>query len=215
MKQIPQLKYFGGEFATQALVPGKVYGERIAKQSGDEYRIWDFHRSKLAAAIKHGLKNFPFHGDSEVLYLGAGNGTTVSHISDICKNGLIYCIEFSPRAMTDLYQLCMKRENLAPILGNAMTPIDYEDRVKQVDIIYQDVAQRTQVDILEKNADLFLKQNGWIFMMVKARSIDVTMEPKKVFEVVKDQLLPKFDILETIRLDPYEKDHMCIVGRMK
>ncbi|HEY8109470.1 MAG TPA: fibrillarin-like rRNA/tRNA 2'-O-methyltransferase, partial [Candidatus Nitrosotenuis sp.] len=33
----------------------QVYGEKLIKKGGDEYRIWDPFRSKLAAALTIGL----------------------------------------------------------------------------------------------------------------------------------------------------------------
>ena len=214
-----QIKFFnveqiGRDFGTPNLNPGKkVYGERLIQYSGKEYRIWDIRRSKIAAAIEHGLRTFPFRENTKILYLGAGNGTTVSHFSDICTNGEIFSIEFSARAMVDLFLLAKQRENIIPILADANKPQDYVSVVHEVDVIYQDIAQRAQVDILNKNADIFLKEKGYIFLMVKARSIDVAMEPENVFKVVYAQLQNKYKILEQLRLDPYEKDHMCIVAQ--
>lgn len=48
-----------------------------------EYRVWNPFRSKLAAAIVGGVGNIHMPPGSKVLYLGAANGTTVSHVSDI------------------------------------------------------------------------------------------------------------------------------------
>lgn len=48
-----------------------------------EYRVWNPFRSKLAAAIVGGIGNIYMNPGSKVLYLGAANGTTVSHVSDI------------------------------------------------------------------------------------------------------------------------------------
>ena len=42
--------------ATKNLAPGKgVYGEHLVSFRGNEYRIWDPYRSKLAAVILNGL----------------------------------------------------------------------------------------------------------------------------------------------------------------
>ena len=63
--------------ATKNLTPGRnVYGERLVRFKGDEYRIWDAFRSKLAAAILKGLKTVPIKPKDSVLYLGAASGTT-------------------------------------------------------------------------------------------------------------------------------------------
>src|SRR3712207_1248379 len=70
--------------ATINLVKGhNIYGEKLVKYEDEEYRIWDPFRSKLAAALKKGMKNMPIKNGSKVLYLGASTGTTVSHVSDI------------------------------------------------------------------------------------------------------------------------------------
>ena len=61
----------------------KVYNERLIKDGGREYRIWDPFRSKLCGAMHKGLKTFPFAPGSKVLYLGASTGTTISHLSDV------------------------------------------------------------------------------------------------------------------------------------
>src|SRR5215212_3127170 len=78
--------------STLNLVKGNnVYGEKLVKYEGEEYRIWDPFRSKLAAALKKGMKNMPIKIGSKVLYLGASTGTTVSHISDIVGlSGLVF-----------------------------------------------------------------------------------------------------------------------------
>lgn len=45
--------------------------------------MWNPFRSKLAAAIVGGVGAVHMPPGSKVLYLGAANGTTVSHVSDI------------------------------------------------------------------------------------------------------------------------------------
>ena len=48
--------------------------------------------------------------------------------------------------------------------------------------------------------------------MIKARSIDVSLEPKKAYNLVSSQLKNHgLKIIETIDLTPYEKDHAVIV----
>lgn len=128
--------------ATENLNPTqKVYGEKLVDFEGKEYRIWDPRRSKLAAAVFNGLKRFPFNEDSKVLYLGASAGTTPSHISDITRNGMVYCVEFSPRMMRELVELCKLRKNMIPILGDATKPRSYLNLVEKVDVLYCDVAR--------------------------------------------------------------------------
>ncbi len=48
--------------------------------------------------------------------------------------------------------------------------------------------------------------------MVKARSIDVSLKPKQVYNQVIDKLnLNKIKIIDVIDLSHYEKDHASIV----
>ncbi|MFN3910153.1 MAG: fibrillarin-like rRNA/tRNA 2'-O-methyltransferase [Candidatus Anstonellaceae archaeon] len=203
--------------ATKNLVPGiRVYGEKLIKVNNEEYREWDFYKSKLAAAIKKGLKIFPFKKNSKLLYLGASTGTTVSHLSDVIVNGEIFAVEFAQRPMRDLLLLCQKRENIIPIFADAFHPEKYfeEPTDLKVDIIYQDVAQPNQAEILIKNAQLFLRQGGDAFLCIKSQSIDVLKNPKEVYqETIKQLEKGGFRTLQTIELDPFDKDHLFWYGK--
>lgn len=199
--------------ATENLNPGiKVYDERLFGFKGNEYRIWNPRRSKLSAAILNGLNTFPFREDSKVLYLGASAGTTPSHISDISKSGLIYCVEFSSRMMQNLMDVCKDRRNMIPILDDATKPRNYMNLVQKVDVIYSDVAQRNQSELFIDNMRLYLKEEGTGILMVKARSIDVSKSPNKIFREEESKLKTSgLKIIEKIKLEPYEKDHMAFV----
>lgn len=203
------------KLATKNLVPGqKVYGERIIKWEGKEYRVWNPRRSKLSAAIMNGLKNFPIKPGKTVLYLGIASGTTASHVSDIVGwEGRIYGIEFSPRVLRELVPIVDERKNIIPILGDATKPEEYRALVTKVDVIFEDVAQPTQAKILVDNAKAFLKSGGYGMIAIKSRSIDVTKEPEQVFREVETELGEYFEIVERISLEPYEKDHALIVVR--
>lgn len=199
--------------ATENMNPGiKVYDERLVEVKDKEYRIWDPRRSKLSAAILNGLNIFPFEENSKVLYLGASAGTTPSHISDICTNGLIYCVEFSPRMMRNLMDVCNSRENMIPILDDATKPKNYMNLVQKVDIVYSDVAQPNQSELFMDNMRLYSKEDGIGILMIKARSIDVTKAPNKIFKEEESKLKTSgFKIIEKIKLEPYEKDHMAFI----
>jgi fibrillarin-like pre-rRNA processing protein len=199
--------------ATKNLIAGnKVYGEKLVELEGNEYRIWDQRRSKLGAAIMNGMNIFPFEEDSKVLYLGASSGTTPSHISDICNHGIIWCVEFSPRMMRSLVELAKTRRNMIPILDDATKPKNYLHLLEKVDILYSDVAQPKQSELFIDNMRLYLKPEGIGIIIIKARSIDVTKSPKKIFKEEESKLKTSgFRVLEKINLEPYEKDHMAII----
>ena len=144
--------------------PGvRVYGERLVNSGGTEYREWNPTRSKLAAYLMCGGKTFPFRDDSKVLYLGAASGTTSSHVSDICRKGKVYCIEFSPRSFRDLVKTASGRDNMMPILGDATRPEEYAFMVENVDVVYADVAQKRQADILVNNMERYCARYGMVF----------------------------------------------------
>lgn len=204
--------------ATRNLTPGRnVYGERLVKHKGVEYRLWDPFRSKLAAAILRKLKNVPIKPRRNVLYLGAASGTTASHVSDIIgRKGHTYCVEFSPRSIRELVNnVCAFRLNMSPILEDARFPEKYAVLISgKVDDIYCDIAQPEQAKVLADNADSFLKKNGWIMLAVKAQSIDVTKEPSEVFKKeLKVLKMRGFNVEEVIHLEPYDKAHAMIVAR--
>lgn len=212
----PGVFLLDNKLATLNACPRKqVYNEKLIKHENVEYRLWDPFRSKLAAAIKKQLKNFPFKKASKVLYLGASTGTTVSHVSDIVGDeGEIFAIEISHQAIKNLLKLSEQRKNIIPILGDARQPETYKD-VGKVEMIYQDVSQPDQSDIIITNAQKFLVDNGVAMFAIKSQSIDVTKKPKEVFEIELAKLVKHFEILEKIELEPFDKDHLFVVLRKK
>ena len=206
--------------ATRNLTQGRnVYGERLVRFEGVEYRVWDAFRSKLAAAILKNLKTVPIKPSHRVLYLGAASGTTASHVSDIVgEKGHVYCVEFASRALRELVNnVCAYRLNMSPILEDARFPEKYGMFINgNVDDVYCDIAQPEQAKILADNADVFLKKSGWIMIAVKAQSIDVTKEPSEVYKQEIRVLQNRgFRIEEVVRLEPYDIAHAMIVAQMQ
>lgn len=204
--------------ATKNIVQGfRVHGEKLFSIKSDEYREWDFWRSKLAAAMAKGLKNMPIKPGSKVLYLGAANGATASFVSDVVGGrGVVYCVEISPQAMRDLIPVCEKRGNMLPILADARNPENYGKEVREkVDVVYEDVAAPEQAEILVENSRRFLKRSGFAVLAVKARCVDAVREPKEVYAEVKEQLEPHFEVIEEVDIAPFEKDHLFLVLKKK
>ena len=201
---------------TRNLSPGrKVYGEPLIKVKGVEYRSWNPTRSKLGAAIMKGLVNNPIKPGLNVLYLGVASGTTCSHVADILgSGGHVWGVDFAPRPLRDLIDNVARYwKNISPILGDARQPNSYSYQIPKVDVIFMDVAQPDQAEILVKNARIFLKPKCYAILAIKSRSIDVNREPSEIY-ASQVEILKKsgFDILEVIELDPFEKDHaMAIV----
>jgi fibrillarin-like pre-rRNA processing protein len=203
-----------GRLYTVSACPGRrIYGERLFTISGKEYREWDPRRSKLAAYLTVGGKQFPFRKDSKVLYLGASSGTTPSHVADICSEGKVYCVEFAQRMFRELVGTCETRPNMMPILGDATKPGEYSMFADKVDVVYQDVAQKMQAKILCDNMEAFDADYGMV--AVKARSEDVTASPESIFADAEKAIRERgFKVLDDEPLDPFEKAHaMIVVGR--
>ena len=198
---------------TQNIVIGKnVYGERLIAQDGVEYREWDAYKSKLAASILKGSPNAGIRKNDVVLYLGSASGTTLSHVSDIVGNdGFVFAVDIAPKVMRDMVFLCYQRKNIAPILGDAGKTAELKERISMVDVIYQDVAQKNQLDIFLKNAGLFLKNEGYALLAVKSRSIDVTKKPRQIFKEVKEILEKNLAIIDYRELEPFQKDHCMFI----
>ncbi len=186
--------------------PGGVYGERMIQG----YRAWDPKRSKLAALFHRGAE-LELQAGHRVLYLGAANGTTVSHVADYTE--VVYAVEIAPRPLQDLLVVAESRKNIIPILADARRPEVYRSLVEEVDLIYQDVASPWQVAILLKNLG-FLKEGGTAVLILKPRSIDVTRDPGDLFlEAERELVQGELDILSRVMLFPYYPDHCAFICR--
>ncbi|MCK9580121.1 MAG: fibrillarin-like rRNA/tRNA 2'-O-methyltransferase [Methanoregula sp.] len=185
---------------------GGVYNERML---GGQ-RVWDPFRSKLSALYYAG-KAIELTPDMRILYLGAANGTTVSHVADYSET--VYALEFAPRPMQDLLEVARRRGNIVPIMADATQPDQYAPLVEAVDLLYQDVAQPDQALIAVRNS-VFLKRGGHLILMLKTRSVDVRKEPAEVFHDTLDVLTAAgLVVIESVWLEPYHHDHAAIVCR--
>jgi len=203
--------------ATKNLAPGiSVYGEKLIKEKGIEYRLWDPFRSKLAGAIIKGLKNMPIKPGSTVLYLGASTGTTISHVSDIIDiNGLVFGVEVSARVARELMDKVVKyRKNVIPIVEDARRPDRYAQFVfKKADVLYSDIAQPDATEITLNNSLKFLKKGGYLVLIVKARSIDPVLPTGEIIKREAKKLEDAgFKVIEILNLNPYDKEHGFILA---
>lgn len=232
MSEIIKFKFFPGIYEkkldraslllTKNLVPGiRVYGENLHHGKDEnnietEFREWNPERSKLGAALRKDVNQIGIKPGDYILYLGASSGTTVSHVSDIVgQEGLVYALDFAPRVLRDLVFTAEKRKNIAPILADANQPQTYLHLISEVDTIFMDIAQRNQAEIFLKNCALFLKKGGFGLLALKARSVDVTKNPKIIFKEIRDKLEKEMIVVDYRELDPYEKDHAFFVCKKK
>ena len=217
MKNVDAISYVtvnGKEhIATVNLLKGiTLYGEKLISRNGSEYRTWDPFRSKLAAAYINGLE-FDFFNVKNILYLGASTGTTVSHLSDIIGySGKVFAVESSTRVARELISnVSSKRTNVIPIIEDARKPRSYFSIYDKMDLVYCDIAQPDQTTIAIDNCKIYLKEGKPMLLVIKTRSIDVTMSPKNVIsQEIKKLESHSFEIKQKIDLAPFDKDHAMI-----
>ena len=200
----------GSDLYTRSLLgdaPGA--GRTVAGENGNRYRPFPPGTTKLSAIVKIGARLWPFTDTARVLYLGAGAGTTVSYMSDVCPAGQIIAVEFAPEPFRSLVEVARERPNVVPILADARDPSAYAAQVGgPVDVIYQDVAQRDQWDIALRNARRFLGPGGCVVLVLKARSVDVASPSARVFDRVRVAIEASgFIVREFLDLAPFDKEH--------
>lgn len=197
---LKHLRRKGRKLFTESMIDGSL-------------RYWDPSRSKLSALLQKD-RSFDIGTITQVLYLGGGHGTTVSHLSDLNPNGRIFVVEFGI-TMSTIIDIAEQRTNLFPIMEDAATPSVYRHLIGDtpIDLLYQDIAQPNQDAIFSKYLPL-LREGGTFILMVKVRSITQESRKKQVCIEIMERL--KTDhMLSTVRivdLAPMQKDHMAIYG---
>jgi fibrillarin-like pre-rRNA processing protein len=179
---------------------------------GKYYQPWSPATSKLSSMILKGM-HVPLTSKSRVLYLGAASGTTLTHVSDIVTDGIVYAVEFAARPARDLLRAVADRENVIPLIADARQPDRYPPFIDHVDFLYQDVAQPGQADIAIANADKYLVRGGYVLIAIKARSISTATDVKDIFAKECDRLAEQFSIVEKVSLEPLHHDHMAVLCR--
>jgi fibrillarin-like pre-rRNA processing protein len=108
------------------------------------------------------------------------------------------------------------RGNIVPILADARLPEKYAAQIfGQVDLVFEDVASKDQIEILIRNSEKFLPAGGYAMIAIKSQSIDVTKQPSEIYKECLAELEKHFEVLGKTELDPYEKMHMFVVLRKK
>lgn len=205
----------GGELFTKNLDPGhRVYGEPLRREGEAEFRAWDPYRSKCAALLRKGAPADLFGPVTGVLYLGAAHGTTVSHLSDVWPSAPVYAVEKSPASFAPLLALARRRSNVLPLLADAQLPERYRAEVGEVDLLYQDVAQRDQARIFVDNADACLAPGGRGLLMLKVRSVTQRRPTAAVVQEARGELRRGgFTVVGEVPLAPFSRDHVAFAVR--
>jgi fibrillarin-like pre-rRNA processing protein len=216
-KRFPNIYSERSRLYTKSLEKKAFFEERLVREGSSVYREWEPKRSKLGAGLVKKISQIGIKEGSIVLYLGASHGYTPSFVSDIIGNdGFMFAIDFAPEVTRDLVLLAEQKKNIAPILADCNHPEDYKDLVKEkVDIVFQDIAQRHQVEIFLKNCVKYLKDGGFGLLALKSRSIDVTKNPKEIYRQVRAQLEQTMVVVDYRELDPFERAHALFVVKKK
>ncbi len=207
-------------------VPKKaVYGESLRNFSGTEFRRWDPTRSKLGAALVRTRRApellLPEEGTT-VLYLGAGHGTSISHLHDhLCGaendlSGRLVAVDLAPRCLRELTHMAKSRPGLVPVLGDARKHAAWGVLLpRKVNWLFQDVAQAGQVDIFIAACRRFLERNGTGLLSLKAASERWTGEGEEALFTSVEQTLETsgFEVEERIELAGYEDNHVLFAVR--
>ncbi|MEE8179027.1 MAG: fibrillarin-like rRNA/tRNA 2'-O-methyltransferase, partial [Nitrosopumilaceae archaeon] len=128
--------------------------------------------------------------------------------------GIIFGIEHSSRVARDfLDRVASYRKNIIPIMQDARQPQQYFSVFGKVDVVYVDIAQPDQTEIAITNCKMYLKNEGYLFLVIKTRSIDVTKAPRKIIENEKKKLQTNFELEQVIDLMPYDKDHAIVIAK--
>lgn len=178
------------------------------------YRLWNPSTSKLASMIIKGM-DIPLRKSSRVLYLGAASGTTVTHVSDIVTEGVVFAVEFAPMPARDLLRAIERRINVVPIISDARQPEKYPPFIDRVDILYQDVAQPNQAEIAILNANKFLCPGGIAVIAIKAKSISISQRVEDIFMGEIETLTERFEVIDKRSLEPLHHDHIAVLCRYK
>ncbi|XP_016947786.1 rRNA/tRNA 2'-O-methyltransferase fibrillarin-like protein 1 [Drosophila biarmipes] len=191
----------------------RIFSDFRGKRS--EFRAWSPFQSKLAAGIMGGACDLHLKSGSKVLYLGAGFGRSVSHISDIVgESGMVYAVEQGPWAGRQLTSLANSRSNIVPVIEDATMPYKYRLEVPAcIEVIFSDLPQADQIRSLMLNARHFLVPGGHFVVYLQAASGNDGASNKEAFEVDKKLLREhQLEPIELVLLDPFKPGYALVVG---
>jgi len=200
---IPNVFEENGTIFTRCRDCKSIYGEVVLERGGSCYRLFSPLRSKFASSIRLGFRP-DIKEEDHILYLGAGAGTTASHISDSITSGILYAIEFSPVPFVKLLSVSEVKRNIFPILQDAQKPRIFGIFIDRVDLVYQDISQPNQVDIFIENMNFFRAERG--ILMLKSFSLRSDHSPDN--EIKK--LRKHFRVNQIKDISRFHRGHLSI-----
>ena len=173
---------------------------------------WDPARSKIKAALENGL------GDSylkvtKLLYLGAAHGYTIAHLYEQFNIIEIYAVEKSNEMMRAFMPVVQDLPSVMPILADATAPDSFAHYIRSdVDVVFQDIAQKEQVGIFIANCKRFLSPHGIGLLALKAPAVNSTAEPAAVFAETRERLGREgMTVTQEVSLEPHQTHHRLYV----
>ncbi|XP_017084372.2 rRNA 2'-O-methyltransferase fibrillarin [Drosophila eugracilis] len=195
------------------------YGEHRIKSDfrgkRSEFRAWSPFQSKLAAGIMSGASDLHLRSGSKVLYLGAGFGRSVSHISDIVgESGMVYAVEQGPWAGRQLTTLANGRLNIVPVIDDATMPYKYRFEVPAcIDVIISDLPQADQARSLMLNARHYLVSGGNFLTFMHSVAGSNGMSNKEAVAAERELLKKNhLEPTEMISLEPFKPGYSLVMG---
>ncbi|KAK1386711.1 putative mediator of RNA polymerase II transcription subunit 36b [Heracleum sosnowskyi] len=176
-----------------------------------EYRVWDPLRSKLGAAIHHGVTNIWIKPGSRVLYMGNVCGLTISDLSDLVGlEGLVYVVGLS----NDVADMAGKRPNVLTIKTKCDYHYLYRMLVGMVDVMFAEIDHHPEQQFSNEgafvvnNARYYLRAAGHYMISRQVKAMNSTRR----FIFVAHDYGMEFKPIETLRLDVMEGAYALDVG---
>jgi fibrillarin-like pre-rRNA processing protein len=160
---------------------------------------------KFYKAIELGAKN-PIKKSYSVLYLGASHGVTVQKLAKECK--IVFAVDKSKTTTKKLLEVAKETDNIAPILADANDMDSYKDRISKIDFLFQDIAQKDQVQIFIKAVKAFKPKEAWLALKIKG--IYSEKRNAEVISEARDLLNSEFKVSD-LSLEPLVKDHHLFI----
>ena len=194
-------------------VGSKEKDEGIIKINDNEYRIWKPHRSKLAAAIINGMEIFPILKKSKILYFDATMENTASYISDIVGNdGKIFVVVNSNKPSNFMQKMVDKRSNVT-MIHHTENLAQHKSINDKVDVIYMNVSDKNNLDIAILNSKAYLKDGGYLLLVVKTVDILVNKYGVEPENNQRKKIRMLFEMIQEINLADFFKDNTMIVAK--
>tara|TARA_B110001454_G_scaffold187155_1_gene184372 strand:- start:1256 stop:1993 length:738 start_codon:yes stop_codon:yes gene_type:complete len=219
------------QLVTKNLVKGtKMYGEKIIMVNGEEFLEWNPYNCKLAAAIRNGLQILPIIKNSKIICICGKAETTISHISDIVYDGSVFVVGDNNK--NDLLKnLDIVRKNIISVSDNQFEQLYSTSITKKIDVLYVDIPQFDQMELVVKKYSSLLKTGGFLMLTIKkdenpvfeSDSVGWFAEQKSGLTKIQEQikkLKPQFEIIQEINLSlnylmnaPFHKSYVFILAQ--